>query len=727
MADIFRLLSRGSTLAKGATGGSHITTARSKPTTTTTAPKKRSREQDDLSVPKELDFFGDAANTKKKKPKVADADGDLSMDDTDGGEDDEEAEKAKDEAAKKENDGLEVVEEDDDDAVRKLMWAHKLKYTLLTDPAANDDDDEDEDGAKKPKKKKKNKHAQLLIPPLTSFAQLRSRAHGYALSRRVYENILAQGYAAPTEVQMGALPVLMKEQQASGGADLLTCAPTGSGKTLAYVVPLLDWILSARKEGGGGGGGERGVRAVVLAPTKELAAQIVNEVRKLSVGTGVRVSLMRKGMAGTSAKGEEAGISVKSDILVSTPLLLLHAIGAEEKKEEEEGGGKRGEFAGVRRLVLDEADVLLDELFRDQTLGIWRALKEGAEKDGGLRTSLWSATISSGTEEIARSMMLPSSSAPPAAPTTTLDEPTAASPKPKKSKKSKKTPETAPEPPAPAPAPAPTATILRLIVGVKDTSLPTVKQTLLYTATEPGKLLALRQLFTTRFVPPALLFVQSIPRAQALYNEIQYDLPTPGRIAVLHASLTDTAREDVMGRFRRGDVWVLITTDLLARGVDFKGVRLVVNYDIPTTVVAYIHRVGRTGRAGREGGEAVTYYTEEDVRYVKGIANVIAVSQGEQGRGEGRVGRWLLDALPKVGRRERRELKRKGVKARAGTEAKGAARISTKSGYERQRMDRKRGAVEASKRRAAAEAAKGGESGGESGGEEEEEFMGIEE
>ncbi|RPB13565.1 P-loop containing nucleoside triphosphate hydrolase protein [Morchella conica CCBAS932] len=711
MADIFRLLSRGSTLAKGATGGSHITTTRSKPTTVP-APKKRSREQDDLAVPKELDFFGDAANVKKK-PKVADADGDLSMDDTDGEEEeDEEDEEA---AVKKENGELEVVE--DDDAVRKLMWAHKLKYTLLTDPTANDDGGED--GAKKTKRKKK-KYAQLLIPPLTSFTQLRSSAHGYALSRRVYENILAQGYTAPTEVQMGALPVLMKKQQTSGmltslsWVDLLTCAPTGSGKTLAYVVPLLDWILSTRKESGG----ERGVRAVVLAPTKELAGQIVNEVKKLSVGTGVRVSLMRKGMAGTSVKGEEAGISVKSDILVSTPLLLLHAIEAEEKED-----GKKGEFANVRRLVLDEADVLLDELFRDQTLGIWRALKESAEKDGGLRTSLWSATISSGTEEIARNMMLPSSAL--AAPITTLDEPTIPSPpspKPKKSKKSTKTPETAPEPAASAPAP--TATILRLIVGIKDTSLPTVKQTLLYTATEPGKLLALRQLFTTRFVPPALLFVQSIPRAQALYNEIQYDLPTPGRIAVLHASLTDTAREGVMDRFRRGDIWVLITTDLLARGVDFKGVRLVINYDIPTTVVAYIHRVGRTGRAGREGGEAVTYYTEEDIGYVKGIANVIAVSQGDQGKGEGKVGKWLLDALPKVGKRERKELKKKGVKARAGTEAKGAARISTKSGYERQRMDKKRGAVEASRRRAA-EAAKGGESGGESGGEEE--FMGIEE
>lgn len=581
---------------------------------------------------------------KKRKRDTEGDDSDVSMEGSDGGPDEVE-------------DVGSVLESDDD--IRKVLWEHKLKFTVLSGPQKNTGGT-GEAGELKKKKKKKQQQS-VLIPPLTSFSQLRSAKHGYALSKRVYENILRQGYTAPTEVQMGALSVLMRKGGVaglgSGDVDLLTCAPTGSGKTLAYVVPLLDWILAGRKKGEG----EKGVKAVILAPTKELAGQIVNEIKKLSVGTGVKVSLMRKGMAATSTKGENAGIHIKSDILVSTPLLLLHAIESEE--------GNR-EFNKVQRLVLDEADVLLDELFRSQTLGIWNSLQKTSPN---LRTSLWSATISSGTEELAQTLINPSN-------------------------------------------PTPTTT-LRLIVGLKDTAIPTVHQTLLYTATEPGKLLALRQLFTTSLHPPALIFVQSIPRAQALYNEILYDLPTPGRIAVLHASLTDTAREDVMDRFRRGEIWVLITTDLLARGVDFRGVRLVVNYDIPTTVVAYIHRVGRTGRAGREGGEAVTYYTKEDIGYVKGIANVISVAQKMGGEGGG-VQKWLLDALPKTSRRERKQLKMHGVKARSRDGTKG--RISTKSGYERQRADAKRGAVEASKRRKVAEVEG-------SDGDDGEEFMGIEE
>lgn len=676
MADIFRLLSRSTSFAKGASGGSNLQKSRIPPSTSTPNPKKRKSTTTTDVIPKELDFFSmgpadpNPDNSKKLKRGTID-DSDASADElSDIG-----PETAQDDAGP-------VLESEDD--IKQALWSHKLKFTILSGPIAAEEGAGGEGGEKK--KKKKKKQQSVLIPPLTSFRQLRSESHGYALSKRVYENILRQGYTAPTEVQMGALPVLMKKNGVSelvrGDVDLLTCAPTGSGKTLAYVVPLLDGVLAARKSEEG----EKGIKAVVIAPTKELAGQIVNEIKKLSVGTGVKGSLMKKGS------------HIKSDIVVSTPLQLLHAIESEEGKKE---------FGKVRRLVLDEADVLLDELFRDQTLGIWKALRETA--GGELRTSLWSATISSSTEEIARNMMLPTDALP------TLDEPSSPSPK-KKSKKSKK-PDSVPK----------QQTILRLIVGIKDTAIPTVSQTLLYTATEPGKLLALRQLFTTSLHPPALIFVQSIARATALYNEILYDLPAPGRIAVLHSALSDTAREDVMDRFRRGEVWVLITTDLLARGVDFRGVRLVVNYDIPTTVVAYIHRVGRTGRAGKEGGEAVTYYTKEDVRYVKGIANVIAVAQKMAGREvEGGVQKWLLDALPKTGRRERGELKKWGVKARSGKGEGKEGRISTKSGWERKKEDRRRGAVEGSKRRK--EEGGGGsedEAMGDVGGDEDEEFMGI--
>jgi ATP-dependent RNA helicase DDX52/ROK1 len=159
-----------------------------------------------------------------------------------------------------------------------------------------------------------------------------------------------------------------------------------------------------------------------------------------------------------------------------------------------------------------------------------------------------------------------------------------------------------------------------------------------------------------------------------------------------------------MKGFRKGEIWILVTTDLLARGVDFRGINGVVNYDIPNSAAVYVHRVGRTGRAGREGGVAVTYYTKEDIPYVKSIANIIDTSEKLRGEsGERSVQKWLLDALPDLSKKNKKELKKHGVKARQtntkGAEDKGQrrTRISTKSGFERRQENRKKGAIAASR------------------------------
>lgn len=83
-----------------------------------------------------------------------------------------------------------------------------------------------------------------------------------------------------------------------------------------------------------------------------------------------------------------------------------------------------------------------------------------------------------------------------------------------------------------------------------------------------------------------------------------------------------------MQKFRLGEIWVLICTDLMSRGIDFKTVNSVLNFDFPTSLTAYIHRVGRTGRAGR-AGTATTYFTDADLPYVKTIANLMSKSGHE--------------------------------------------------------------------------------------------------
>lgn len=591
----------------------------------------------------------------------------------------------------------------DEAECRQILRSHRLKVTLLPSGRAQEKEIKKSKKTKVSKPEKKEEPKQLYPQPLVAFADLRTT---YGISGRMADNLAEQGYKIPTEVQMASLPMLLRPEIALGEGtelegsevDLLAVAPTGSGKTLAFLIPIVDKIIQRRR--GKEDKGDHSLEAIVVAPTKELASQIVNEAKKLSIGTGVKVVGMRKGMrvvegdttedaASTDEEEDEEGEEKKSsqpiskaDILITTPGLLLSAISTSDAT-------KHIPLPPVRTLILDEADVLLDPLFRDQTLGIWNSCTNSS-----LRVTLWSATMGSNIETLASSTIL-----------------------------SRR--ELLSLPPSP---------LIRLVVGLKDSAIPNITHHLTYAATEPGKLLALRQLLhpttgstsTISLRPPFLVFTQTIPRAIALHSELLYDIPSSAggstRIAVLHSDLSDSTRSNIMTRFRAGEIWILITTDILSRGVDFRGVNGVVNYDVPNSGASYIHRVGRTGRAGREGGVAVTFYTKEDVPYVKNIANIIAASEKQAGREGQGMQKWLLDVLPTPKKEEKKRLKMYGVEARRGglgqgvgkegakTDGKGKGtgkagmQISTKSGYERKLEHNRKGAIQGSRRRALLEA-----------------------
>jgi len=172
---------------------------------------------------------------------------------------------------------------------------------------------------------------------------------------------------------------------------------------------------------------------------------------------------------------------------------------------------------------------------------------------------------------------------------------------------------------------------IRIQVGIKNTASKNVSQELIYSGTEEGKLIALKQLINKGIKPPVLIFVQSKERAQQLFRELVFeDL----NVDMISADRTNAQRMLSVEAFKTGKIWFLITTDLLARGMDFKGVNVVINYDLPTTSTAYIHRIGRTGRMGRDG-LAITYYSEEDIPNLRPIVNVIKQS-GQK------VPKWLL-------------------------------------------------------------------------------------
>ncbi len=123
-----------------------------------------------------------------------------------------------------------------------------------------------------------------------------------------------------------------------------------------------------------------------------------------------------------------------------------------------------------------------------------------------------------------------------------------------------------------------------------------------------------------------LVFCYSKERAIALSDE----LATAGvNCDVLHGDMSKAARKTVMNEFRVAKLQVLVASDIAARGLDVEGITHVINYDIPHDVDWYVHRIGRTGRAGRDG-MAVTFYTEEDVRWLRNIETKLNLTMEKQ-------------------------------------------------------------------------------------------------
>ncbi|CAG9855863.1 unnamed protein product [Phyllotreta striolata] len=164
--------------------------------------------------------------------------------------------------------------------------------------------------------------------------------------------------------------------------------------------------------------------------------------------------------------------------------------------------------------------------------------------------------------------------------------------------------------------------LVRITIGHRNAATELVKQELLFVGNEHGKLLAFRDLVKKGLSPPVLVFVQSKERAQQLFNELIYD---GINVDAIHSDRTQLQRDNTVRCFREGRIWVLICTELMARGVDFKGVNLVINYDFPPSAISYVHRIGRAGRAGREG-QAITFFTTEDTTNLRSIAHVLKES-----------------------------------------------------------------------------------------------------
>ncbi|KAJ7630471.1 P-loop containing nucleoside triphosphate hydrolase protein [Roridomyces roridus] len=403
------------------------------------------------------------------------------------------------------------------------------------------------------------------VPPhAETFEALVER---YQMSSLLLSNLTANGYKHPTGIQSHGIPILLESR------DLAAISPTGTGKTLSYLLPLLCSLGAPSASGKSEAGA--GVRAVIVAPTRELAHQINNECMKLAQGRKWRIILFSKATANTMT---DKAARDKVDIIISTPLRLVASL-------------KSGslELDNVRHLILDEADRMLDAEFFPQVEEILAACTHPK-----IQKAVFSATLPANAEKMAMQM---------------LKDP------------------------------------IRVVIGLKDTPLPLIAQSLTYVADDPSKLPSLLAYLAKPYDPPVLIFTSSQPRATSLAQELVLNgIPN---VDCLHAGMTKKEREDAVSRMRRGESWVMISTEVMARGMDFKGIREVINYDFPTSVQSYVHRIGRTGRAGREG-KAVTYFTDQDAPYLKTIANVLLQSGST-------VPEWILK-LPKPSKLKRRQM-----------------------------------------------------------------------
>ena len=156
------------------------------------------------------------------------------------------------------------------------------------------------------------------------------------------------------------------------------------------------------------------------------------------------------------------------------------------------------------------------------------------------------------------------------------------------------------------------------IFSAPYTANANIKQKFVYCSTEVGKRVEITNMLQKGCPVPILVFVDTIERCLKVYERAKLYCSC----GYINSQMTEKHRNDVVAQFRKGELAMLICTDLVARGIDFKNVKMVVNYDCPENVVSYIHRVGRTGRGAREGA-AVTFVGDNDSDKLKRLAKVL--------------------------------------------------------------------------------------------------------
>ena len=353
----------------------------------------------------------------------------------------------------------------------------------------------------------------------------------FNLHPRVAAGITAAGYVTPTPIQEQAIPPVM------AGRDVMGLAQTGTGKTAAFALPILHRLEQ----------GERGVvRALVIAPTRELAEQINDAITTLGGQTRLR-SMTVYGGVNINPQIEKLRRGV--EIVVACPGRLLDHLSQGTV-----------DLSRLEILVLDEADQMFDMGFLPDIRRILARLPRQRQ------TLLFSATMPAEIRGLAREIL--------ADPVT---------------------------------------------VQVGQTAPPVTVTHALYPVAQHLKTPLLLELLHQSDTESVLVFTKTKYRAKRLGEQLE---KAGYKAASLQGNLSQNRRQAALDGFRDGTFQILVATDIAARGIDVSQVSHVINYDIPDTPEAYIHRIGRTGRAARSG-DAFTLVTPDDALMVRAIERTL--------------------------------------------------------------------------------------------------------
>jgi ATP-dependent RNA helicase DeaD len=359
----------------------------------------------------------------------------------------------------------------------------------------------------------------------------RATFQSLGLRPQVLQVLEELGYEEPTPIQARAIPLLL------AGRDVLGSAATGTGKTAAFALPLVERLDP----------GVRRVQALIMTPTRELAVQVAEAVHRYGRPLGVSVLPV---YGGQPIQRQLLALRRGVQVVVGTPGRLLDHVG-------------RGslDLAGVRYLVLDEADEMLDMGFIEDI----EALLEETPRER--QTSLFSATFPPRINELVRRHM------------------------------------TNPE---------------RVAIEAEVRATPRVRQ-VAYVVARQQKVEALGRILDLEAPASAIVFCRTRMEVDQLGEALASRGYSP---EALHGGFAQPQRDRVMSRFRDGTADLLIATDVAARGLDIEHVSHVINFDIPQSPEVYVHRIGRTGRAGREG-TAITLVQPREHGLLKAIEKVV--------------------------------------------------------------------------------------------------------